>query len=385
MANEFAVNFQEALKAKRRGMGAGNRTRTKNYKPKTWLYPWAHERKYKNFLLNEFSKPLSRFTLNELTDKIPRWKKEVNQDRALPDITQLLQTKSEMYDDFGNKYNIYVNPGNGQEYLGRYVKEDTGNIFSGMILRLIRKDDYIDEFNQFINDLKQEANNILGDDDNIEQTIFFASLLGIAEGIFSFNNSQWKKQTEQVLGFEYTTDDSFWQETRRQWANENYGHLQGYSEEHRRRIREAVNRGIRQNISTKEIMDEIKNINDWKDNKVELLARDQTGKLNGIITKRRMQEVGISAYTWITANDERVRPKHKTMNGKIMNFDNDYDYTTENLIIRNEAGNIIDMNWVPRTGDMESGVIPGEAIQCRCQAIPYWEPVIQQVDREAAG
>lgn len=329
MANEFAANFQEALKAKRRSMGANNRARTKNYKPKTWLYPWAHERKYKNFLLNEFSKPLSRFTINNLTDKIPRWKKEVNQDNA------------------------------------------------------IRTDDYVSEFNQFLNDLKQEANNILGDDENIEQTIFFVALLGIAEGIFSFNNSQWKKQTEQVLGFEYATDDSFWEETRRQWANENYGHLQGYSEEHRRRIREAVNRGIRQNISTKEIMDEIKNINNWKDNKVELLARDQTGKLNGIITKRRQEEVGISIYIWQTAQDERVRETHKNINGMWCKWSDNNVYANPSTDIeRNEQGNIVKVNWKSRPSSMPQGAIPGSEIQCRCQAIPFWEPVIQQADYE---
>lgn len=337
MANEFTVNFQENLKSQRRILTEKQRSKTQNPKVKNWLYPWAHERKYKSFLKREFVKPLKDFTINGLTNKITRWRNEVNDSVVF--------------------------------------KEQ---------FTYIRKDNFIDELNQFLNELKQEANGVLGDDEDIEKTILFVSLLGIAEEIFSFNNKQWGKQTEQVLGFAYETDDTFWEETRRQWANENYGHLQGYSEEYRRRIREVVNRGVRQNLTTKQIMEEIKGVNDWLDNKAELLARDQTGKLNGIITKRRMQEVGINAYIWITANDERVRPKHKAMNGKIMSWDDNNVYTTKEDIEYSKDGNIINMNWKPRTSEMEQGMIPGEAIQCRCSAIPFWEPVIQNADKEVA-
>ena len=43
----------------------------------------------------------------------------------------------------------------------------------------------------------------------------------------------------------------------------------------------------------------------------ELIARDQTLKLNAAITRLRMQNAGITKYRWSTSLDERVRPTHQ--------------------------------------------------------------------------
>ena len=324
MANEYKENYQQTLTARRRSMGAGNRKKTENPKPKSWLYPWAWERRYSKMLVKEVVKPQVNLVMPKLRENLNRWNREVNADS------------------------------------------------------FIRTDSFNDEFNQLLNELKAEANNIFGSP--MEATAIYIAILAAGDGIFQFNNSQWKKQTEQVLGFEFTTDDDFWEETRKQWASENFGHLEGYSEDYRRRIREIVSRGVRQGKSTRDIMNEIRGLNTKFQNRAEFLARDQVGKLNGIITKRRMQEVGINAYIWVTAGDERVRPTHAAMNNKIMNWNNDNVYTDESFIQRNSEGKITAMNWQPRTGEMKSGVIPGEDYQCRCTAIPFWEPVLQEID-----
>lgn len=72
-----------------------------------------------------------------------------------------------------------------------------------------------------------------------------------------------------------------------------------------------------------------------------LIARDQTNKLNGDLTRDRQTDAGIGYYVWSTALDERVRPTHASLEGQVI-------------------------SWAdpPPEGP------PGYPIQCRCVAVP---------------
>jgi SPP1 gp7 family putative phage head morphogenesis protein len=88
------------------------------------------------------------------------------------------------------------------------------------------------------------------------------------------------------------------------------------------------------------------------DRRAQLIARDQTAKLNSDLNKIRQQQAGIDRYTWLTSHDERVRPLHQGLDGKV------YD-------------------WGKPTG-AEDGLPPGQPIQCRCVArgiVIFDEPV----------
>jgi SPP1 gp7 family putative phage head morphogenesis protein len=75
-----------------------------------------------------------------------------------------------------------------------------------------------------------------------------------------------------------------------------------------------------------------------------LIARDQTAKLNSQLTEVRMRRIGVESYEWSTSHDERVRPEHAARDGKIFRWDSP-----------------------PPDGH------PGEAINCRCVAIPVMD------------
>jgi SPP1 gp7 family putative phage head morphogenesis protein len=79
-----------------------------------------------------------------------------------------------------------------------------------------------------------------------------------------------------------------------------------------------------------------------------VIARDQTAKLNGRLTEAKHTRLGITSYKWSTSGDERVRPEHVKLNGKIMQWNSPH----------------------PTEGH------PGSAVQCRCVAIPVvdWMP-----------
>ena len=77
------------------------------------------------------------------------------------------------------------------------------------------------------------------------------------------------------------------------------------------------------------------------------ITRDQTSKAVGQFTHARHRQLGIQEYTWRTAEDERVRATHVSLNGTRQSWDS-----------------------APGVGH------PGSDILCRCVAIP----VIEEAD-----
>ncbi len=76
--------------------------------------------------------------------------------------------------------------------------------------------------------------------------------------------------------------------------------------------------------------------------RAQLIARDQTSKLTSDLNKKRQTDAGVESYIWRTSMDERVRPRHRALEG------NTY-------------------GWDEPTG-AEEGLPPGQPIRCRCIA-----------------
>ena len=79
------------------------------------------------------------------------------------------------------------------------------------------------------------------------------------------------------------------------------------------------------------------------------LTRDQDNKMNGQFTQIRQKQLQIKRFTWITSQDERVRPEHVARSGITYDWD-----------------------------DPPDGEIPGSPIQCRCVA----KAVVLKEDRQ---
>lgn len=94
-------------------------------------------------------------------------------------------------------------------------------------------------------------------------------------------------------------------------------------------------------LSVRELTQKLLEKGDVWASRAELIARDQTLKLNSAVTKDRHQSAGISQYTWSTSLDDRVRPEHAELEGTVQSWD-----------VPPDPGH------------------PGEDFQCRCVAIP---------------
>jgi SPP1 gp7 family putative phage head morphogenesis protein len=88
--------------------------------------------------------------------------------------------------------------------------------------------------------------------------------------------------------------------------------------------------------------------------RAQLIARDQVLKLNNGVTQARHVAAGVTEYVWRTSRDERVRSRHKELEGTTQ------AYTEPPVVDR-------------RTGRRAH---PGGDYQCRCTA----EPIIPRFE-----
>lgn len=109
-------------------------------------------------------------------------------------------------------------------------------------------------------------------------------------------------------------------------------------------IRDTVVEAVRAGTNTEDITRLLRQRYQVSRSRAELIARDQIAKLNGQITEKRQRDLGVSRYQWSTSNDERVRPTHRVLEGKIIEWDKP-----------------------PPPGH------PGQDFQCRCVALPYFD------------
>lgn len=113
-----------------------------------------------------------------------------------------------------------------------------------------------------------------------------------------------------------------------------------YAQQVREVFDDPENAGLR----VEDLADKLRERGDVSESRAELIARDQTLKLNGQLNQVRQQNAGVDRYTWSTSHDERVRPEHAELDGQVF-----------------------DWNSPPEPGH------PGEDFQCRCIALPVIE------------
>lgn len=130
------------------------------------------------------------------------------------------------------------------------------------------------------------------------------------------------------------------------WARQNVTLIKTLGEEHFKDIERIVIDGVERGDSLRTVTKSIVAKTRASKNRAKLIARDQVGKLTANITARRSADLGVKRFRWVTSLDDRVRASHRALNGKIFSY---------------EKGAEV---------DGQSGVLPGEPINCRCAIIP---------------
>lgn len=165
-----------------------------------------------------------------------------------------------------------------------------------------------------------------------------------------FTNSQWDRITKSVFGSTNTLPASYAEDMRKVrelFLYQNLKLITSIDEE----IREGLYYTLSRNAITsadaatieRQITEYLKKRTAMEEKRAVLIGSDQVGKLLGQLNQYRQQKDGVEEYIWRTMMDNRVRPEHRSREGKTFRWDSP-----------------------PSDGH------PGWAVRCRCHAEPVF-------------
>jgi uncharacterized protein with gpF-like domain len=246
-----------------------------------------------------------------------------------------------------------------------------------------RIDDFATEFELFLRKLEKEYAV-----ERVTSELFlnFAPYLRkISEFIRKFNAEEVATYMEEISGVPFYGTTDWWKEVQDAWINSSVVRATGTITAFYVDMKMAVLDAIRNEMSFEDILDKIKSMDSsLTEAKAAFLARDLTGKLNGIIEQKLQTGLGLQEYFWQTAADERVRgkpggrypnavPSHWAMDSIICSWADpntcSFDYGK---------------TWVPRLANMPN-YHPGMDWQCRCRGTPFSLELLRALDKEIAG
>lgn len=298
-------------------------------KPPKWLYPINAERKYKralSLLVKEIS--------NQIKEKlIP----------ALPQLLQEATSKNPTTDSVGISRNWDKNDNFYQKTMHKNAS-------------CIRKDDFLDVLKGILASIR------LSLEPSIRRTISEMERIGYQINLF--NQSQFDKVNQSVFGIDIFADEPWLRDQMKIFSQQNSQLITSLPDEDLFQISGIVERGFQEGSRFTEIAKDIQKRFGITQRRANLIARDQTAKLNASLTKLRQESAGIETYRWQTSNDERVRDSHRIMDGRICSW-------SDPTIWLNERTG----KWEkrPKTATQNH---TGVDINCRCVSIPRMEDII---------
>ena len=161
------------------------------------------------------------------------------------------------------------------------------------------------------------------------------------------NAEQVKKSFKQVLAIDPVLGNRGLKEKLVSFESKNLRLIKDVDEQYLRQVEGKVVDAVRRGVRHEEFADIIEDRLGVAQSRAKLIARDQIGSLNGELTSQRHQELGVSRFMWMTADDERVRDLHDLLGEQIFEY-----------------------------SDPPSEGVPGQPINCRCWARPMISDLI---------
>lgn len=170
------------------------------------------------------------------------------------------------------------------------------------------------------------------------------------------NKQRFENMLKQALGVDYlrTVTGENTQIALQAARATNVGLIKSISSEHWEKVLLAVNKNLSGTLDMP-LTSRLKQIGGITTRRASFIARDQTAKITSQLNQSRQHDAGINSYTWSTSEDQRVVG---TPGGL---------YPKGSAAHRNHYkrdGKVYYWNNPPSDGH------PGEAINCRCVAIP---------------
>lgn len=194
----------------------------------------------------------------------------------------------------------------------------------------------------------------------------FAAILKYGQAVDDLVAENINDFTQYLIGQAFDLNNQWTAEAVAEWATSNYERITSLTSQHISQVNVLLREGVAYGTGWQEIAEKIEKLTGATKNRAKLIAVDQIAKLTSNLTRYRQQTLGISAYTWRTSRDERVRASHKVMEGVLCSWEN------PDVFSKDEGA-----TWLPKTSEMEQQQV-GQAIRCRCHGEPFVDDIIAE-------
>lgn len=177
----------------------------------------------------------------------------------------------------------------------------------------------------------------------------------VGESAKAYAARQWKFAVHKALNIDIREDyymGDFFSENLAKWTSDNVNLIVTLPGQSLDKMKDKILADFEAGKRSTDMAKDIQRIYSIDKKHARFIARDQTAKLNGQITRAQQQDAGINKYIWRTSLDERVRESHAELEGQVCEWDDP-----------------------PENSDGRA-CNPGEDYNCRCIA----EAVIDDLD-----
>lgn len=143
-------------------------------------------------------------------------------------------------------------------------------------------------------------------------------------------------------------------------VTENVGLIKSIAAEHLQKVEGVVMRGVAKGNDLHTMTKELHETFDVPKKRAELISRDQTFKMNSVVTKTRQKQAGIKRAVWMHSNIRaagRFRPEHLAFS------DGRHTPGAKGPVYEVEKGAYLEQRWT----------YPGYEINCHCSSRPVIE------------
>lgn len=142
-----------------------------------------------------------------------------------------------------------------------------------------------------------------------------------ADETSKFSRMQTARQIRRMIGFDAFPQEAGLRNLLNMHLQQNASLITTLSGDYVNKVSDSVRRNVQAGARPEVIARGIKKQFDVTMWRARFIARDQTNKLNGDLTRMRQTGLGIEEYVWRTSRDERVRPTHRLKEGNVYRWD----------------------------------------------------------------
>lgn len=181
---------------------------------------------------------------------------------------------------------------------------------------ILKLDDYVDQLESILQSTKFSIDRFI-DNSNLNQEIERQAL-----DISAFNKAQFIKVIQSAVSVNPIINELYLPAQIKSFVQQNTDLITNLTAQQNQRITNILYQGLNQGESVDTLQNKIKASFNFTDNRIALIAQDQTSKFNGQLTQLRQNELGVDEYIWRTVQDERVRASHASKEGRVFQWSN---------------------------------------------------------------